>query len=141
MKPINLALVCLALVAGFIAPDIIQTLQQAGSKVDLSQYCMLSTQPCQQNGAVIQLQHDVVHPLQPSTLTVQWPTQDKATLSAQFEGLEMQMGIACYTLTRQNDGSYQATLLLPVCTAEKMTWLGKISDGYTTVYPAIRMDR
>jgi hypothetical protein len=141
MKPLNLILLCIALAGGFIAPDIIRTLQQAGDEIDLDQYCMLSTTACEQSGVSMLLEHDVTRPLMPTKLTVHWPSQTAPRLQAEFEGLEMQMGVAKYPLIKQEDGSYLATLMLPVCTSEKMTWLGSVTDGTATVYPAIRMER
>ncbi|WP_375748474.1 hypothetical protein [Vibrio sp. HN007] len=141
MKIIPPILLCLALAAGFFAPDIIESIRQSSEQVDLSKYCVLSTQPCVQNEVSMLLEHDVTRPLVPSTLSVHWPDSEAKSLMVELQGLEMDMGVAKYVLKQQENGYYQAQLLLPVCAFDKMTWIGTISDGESTVYPAVKMER
>ncbi|MDG3085862.1 hypothetical protein P7F88_07040 [Vibrio hannami] len=141
MKIIPPVLFCLALVAGYFAPDVIHSLSQPSEQVDLSKYCVLSTEPCVQNDVSMLLEHDITRPLVPTTLSVHWPSSEAESLLIELQGVEMDMGIAKYQLKRQENGYYQAQLLLPVCTFDKMTWVGTISDGNSKVFPAIRMER
>ncbi|WED24905.1 hypothetical protein L3Q72_18700 [Vibrio sp. JC009] len=141
MKFVKPLLVCLALIAGFYAPDLVKQLRGAQEGFDLSGYCMLSTLPCTQNQVTMTLEHDFTQPLVPSKLTIVWPEQTSEDLAIKLEGLEMNMGIARYKADRLPDGHYQTTLLLPVCTFEKMTWVGTISDNKNSVSVAIRMER
>ncbi len=85
------------------------------------------------------LEHNVLRPLVPTTLTVYWPDPNTQELSLELEGLEMNMGTIRYQLPRSEEGQFTIPILLPVCTQEEMTWIGRLSDDKNTVYPAIRM--
>ncbi|NTJ39213.1 hypothetical protein HQK29_16385 [Vibrio vulnificus] len=51
-------------------------------------------------------------------------------------------GEVCFKILKQTSpGLFRGEVILPVCTTDAMTWLGELTDGTTTVYPAIRMQR
>lgn len=108
---------------------------------DLNDYCQLSQQSCEQAGVTMTLAQDKAHPLVANRLTVHWPNTDAQNLILTLEGLEMNMGSAKFSLSSNGDGLYSADIILPVCTSDAMTWIGELSDGKQTVYPAIRMER
>ncbi|TXZ08751.1 hypothetical protein FXE63_04405 [Vibrio mimicus] len=131
--------ILLALGAGFFATDLLTWLQQP--KRNLSDYCQLSQNGCEQAGVTMTLAQDKAHPLVTNRLTVHWPNSDAQNLILTLEGVEMNMGSAKFSLSPTAKGIYSADIILPVCTSDSMTWVGKLSDGTKTVYPAIRMER
>lgn len=141
MKIIQILIVTSAVALGFIAPDLIKSLSQDHNPIDIDKYCMLSTKTCLQDGVAVTLEHDNAKPLVESKIEVHWDNAASDTLMLSLQGLEMDMGIAKYQLTKQSDGSYIGSIMLPVCTQDKMTWIGTLSDGNSEVYPAIRMER
>lgn len=143
MKLLKIALLCVAISLGFFAQDLLQA-AKSGSDTDTydkDKYCLLSQTECLQDQVTMKLDRDILKPLTESLITVEWPDNKSDTLSLNLQGLEMDMGTARYQLTRQENGLYSAAIMLPVCMQDKMTWLGELSDGTTTVYPAIRMER
>ncbi len=143
-----LVAVLIMLIAGFYLPNIWQSLlintnntvqPQTNSS---RQYCQLSSQPCRQNGAEIQLQHDILVPLQASTMLVTWPQVNTEQLLLTLHGLEMDLGTVKYPLIRQPDGRYLGTIILPICTENTMTWVGNLqADDTNRIYTAIKMAR
>ncbi|ENM5825110.1 hypothetical protein [Vibrio metoecus] len=131
--------ILLALSAGFFANDLLTWLQQP--QRNLSDYCLLSASDCQQAGVTMRLAQDKAHPLIANRLTVHWPNTNAQNLILTLEGLEMNMGSAKFSLSLTEEGTYVADIILPVCTADAMTWIGELSDGQQTVYPAMRMER
>ncbi|MCK6264324.1 hypothetical protein KP803_13670 [Vibrio sp. ZSDE26] len=133
-----------ALTIGFFANDLRQlassTLQEP-SPLSIEDYCLVSTQPCEQSQVLMTLDKDTVQPLVPSTLTVEWKDSNSETLALDMKGLEMDMGSVKYLLTATEGNLYQAEIMLPICTEEKMTWVGTLTDGHHTVFPAIRIER
>ena len=141
MKLIQILLLIFAVALGFIVPDLITSATEDTQPLDVEKYCLLSTVPCQKNDVSITLEHDVAKPLIPSTIWINWENASNDTLQLSLQGLEMDMGIAKYQLSKQSDGTFSGTIMLPVCTQDNMTWLGTLSDGTKEVYPAIRMER
>ncbi|MGF1753797.1 hypothetical protein L4C33_09390 [Vibrio makurazakiensis] len=138
----------LALVAGFYGPQVVTSVkesmslhQMSAEAVNLDDYCMLSTVSCEQNSVKITLDRDVTQPLVPAKIRVEWPNAKQDNLALDLRGLEMEMGVAKYRLNSVGDGIYEGEILLPVCTLDTMTWLGELTDGVTTVKPALRMAR
>ncbi|EGR4342300.1 hypothetical protein DDN83_07725 [Vibrio cholerae] len=131
--------ILLALGAGFFASDLVAWFQSP--QPNLNDYCQLSQQSCDQAGVTMTLAQDKAHPLVANRLTVHWPNTDAQNLILTLEGLEMNMGSAKFSLSSNGDGLYSADIILPVCTSDAMTWIGELSDGKQTVYPAIRMER
>jgi len=138
LKPI---VIIIALGAGFFASDLIKAVYQQTQSVDLSQYCQLSTQSCTQNNASMSLSADTAHPLVANTISVTWPNTDAKQLQLTLKGVEMDMGVLKFVLKPTSPGQFETDLVLPVCTADSMTWAGELTDGETTVLPAIRMQR
>jgi hypothetical protein len=124
-----------ALAMGFFVSQMLQQNQPLATNVE---YCYLSSTVCEQNNVRIQLAQDNTHPMQPNRMTVNWPLQGERTLLLTLRGLEMDMGIVKIPFTYVGDHLYQADLVLPICTQSKMTWIGELSDGGLTVYPAVR---
>ncbi len=138
---LKLIVIAIALAAGFFASDIIHHLTVQKRPIDLNQYCMLSTTPCMQLNVSMSLATDTVHPLVTTQLSVNWPDTEAKQLELSLEGVEMEMGTVKFVLSKAASGLFQTDIILPVCTNNSMTWVGQLSDGKTTVLPAVRMER
>ncbi len=138
LKPI---VIIIALGAGFFASDLIKAISKQTQSVDLSQYCQLSTQSCDQKNASMSLSQDKTHPLVANKISVTWPNPEAKQLELTLKGVEMDMGVLKFVLKPASSGQFETDLILPVCTSESMTWAGELTDGETTVLPAIRMQR
>lgn len=138
---LKLVAILIALLAGFFASDIIKLFAGETKSIDLSQYCQLSTTPCTQKDISMSLAQDTIHPLVANRLSVSWPNSQSEQLVLNLQGVEMEMGTVKYVLKKVESGKYEADIILPVCTSESMTWVGQLSDGNTTVLPALRMER
>ncbi|KYN91220.1 hypothetical protein ATY35_01145 [Vibrio cidicii] len=132
----------LALAGGYFAQDVASYFSTEHRRsVDLADYCLLSTEPCQQQQASMTLSVDTLQPLAAATLTVDWPQSSAKQLVLSLTGVEMEMGNPKYILQQVSPGHYVGELVLPVCTSDSMTWAGELSDGQHTLYPAMRMQR
>ncbi|MBW3695424.1 hypothetical protein EK599_06940 [Vibrio sp. T187] len=138
----------LALVAGFYGPQVVTSVKESMSQhqmssesINLDDYCMLSSAACEQNSVRISLDRDVTQPLVPAKIRVEWPNAKQDSLSLNLQGLEMEMGSARYRLNSVGNDVFEGEIILPVCTLDKMTWVGELTDGQTTVKPALRMAR
>lgn len=137
----------LALAAGFYGPGVISSFTQSADTphtskpIDLSEYCMLSSTACEQQSVQMTLDRDVAQPLMPVKISVKWPNAAQDSLSLNLKGMEMEMGTARFKLNAIGNDVFEGEVILPVCTLDKMTWVGEISDGTTTVKPALRMAR
>ncbi|CDT56217.1 hypothetical protein [Vibrio coralliirubri] len=142
---LKVAAVGIALVAGFYGPQAIQqfksAMEHSTADVNLDDYCMLSTTSCEQNAVTMTLDSETAQPLVPSKIKVVWEGAASDTLMLSLTGLEMEMGSARFQLKNIGDNTYEGDVILPVCTMDKMTWLGELTDGVETVNPAIRMAR
>jgi hypothetical protein len=124
-----------AVCAGILANQLIEHFSTTDPDVE---YCYLSSTDCEQNNVRMQLAQDNTHPMLPNLMTVVWPLHAERHLTLTLRGLEMDMGLVKVPLTFIGNQTYQADLVLPICTQSKMTWIGELSDGSLTVYPAIR---
>ncbi|MFH4666116.1 hypothetical protein WMQ48_15505 [Vibrio cidicii] len=131
----------LALAGGYFAQDVASYFSAKPRSVDLADYCLLSTEPCQQQQASMTLSVDTLQPLAAATFTVDWPQSSAKQLVLSLTGVEMEMGNPKYILQQVSPGHYVGQLVLPVCTSDSMTWAGELSDGQHTLYPAMRMQR
>ncbi|MGF1777464.1 hypothetical protein [Vibrio nomapromontoriensis] len=131
--------IALALGAGFLLPNLLNKAKTM--HVDLSEYCMLSTKLCEQDGVKIQLNKDRAHPLLPVEIQVFWPDAEAEQLLVSLQGKEMDMGVVKYQLEMNKPNVYQGEIVLPVCTEDSMTWYGTIAEGENSVQAAIRMTR
>lgn len=138
---LKLLFIIAALLAGFFASDIIKLFSSETKSIDLSQYCVLSTTPCLQQNISMTLAQDKVHPLVANRLSVSWPDSDSEQLELRLQGVEMDMGTVKYVLKKAESGKFESDIILPVCTSDSMTWVGQLTDGKTTVLPALRMER
>lgn len=134
----------LAFCLGYAAIEWLPAFIRSEPIYDSSQACELSQASCLQNNASIMLSDNIVHPLQPTTMTIRWPELPKETnsLLLTLEGHEMMMGQYQLQLTRQPDDSFSGELMLPFCTQDAMTWQGKItsdSGSLTPLYVSLRM--
>ncbi|MGV2987939.1 hypothetical protein ACE1OE_09860 [Vibrio sp. E150_011] len=136
---VKFSFVALALGAGFVLPNLLNKAQD--NHVDLTEYCMLSTKICEQDGVKIQLSKDRAHPLIPVQVQVFWPEADAESLMVSLQGKEMDMGMAKYQLEMIKPDVYQGEIVLPVCTEDSMTWYGTIENGDKSVQAAVRMTR
>lgn len=138
-------LIPIALLAGFYAPNIINAAmvaQQTDKPLNPSQYCLLSTTSCKQKGATIVLDTDIAKPLKPTQIGVHWESNQSDKLMLTLRGLEMDLGVVKFPILKQKDGHYQGTVVLPICTYKKMTWVGTLTDQQgNKVYTSIRMEQ
>lgn len=135
---LNILIIIAIAMTGFFANDLLALLNVNEPSNPTEEYCYLSAQPCQQHGVELRLAQDSTHAMQANHLTVTWPEQKSETLILTLRGLEMDMGIVKIPLSRADDNTYQADIVLPVCTQSQMTWVGEITDGTLSVFPAIR---
>ncbi|MDO6706688.1 hypothetical protein [Photobacterium sp. 1_MG-2023] len=134
----------LAFGLGFAAIEWLPDLVKKPSEFQPDLACTLSQQACLQQDAIVRLSHDVVHPLQPTQMTVQWPAlpEEADMLLLSLEGHEMMMGQYQLKLIRQPDRSFSGELMLPFCTEDSMTWQGSItpvSGSHSPLYVSLRM--
>lgn len=141
MKLLQIAAVSAALVAGFYAPTLIKSFSSSTQSKSIDEYCFLSTTSCVQENVTMTLNSETAQPLVPTTLNVEWHTSDAKQLILSLSGREMEMGEPKFLLKQVAPGRYQGDIILPVCTQDAMTWVGELSDGESTVYPAIKMQR
>ncbi|ELN6884636.1 hypothetical protein J4H56_10145 [Vibrio alginolyticus] len=141
MKLLQIAAVSAALVAGFYAPTLIKSFSSPTQSKSIDEYCFLSTTSCVQENVTMTLNSETAQPLVPTTLNVEWHTSDAKQLILSLSGREMEMGEPKFLLKQIAPGQYQGDIILPVCTEDAMTWVGELSDGENTVYPAIKMQR
>lgn len=140
-RTLQIGCILLALAGGFFAAQMTDLSQQEHRPAELSNYCTLSTISCQQHKVTMTLANDHVQPLVATPIHIDWPDTAADTLLLSMQGLEMEMGEVRFMLQRNQQGIFTADIVLPVCTAGSMTWLGTLTDGQQTVYPAIRMQR
>jgi len=131
--------VIIALVAGFFADDVMSWVKS--SKPSIAEHCQLSTKACEKEGVLVTLNRDTAQPLLPIQVSVEWPHSEADSLHLTLEGYEMEMGTARFAIAQINEGQYQGDVLLPACTMEAMTWVGKLSNGKQSIDVAIRMER
>ncbi|CAM2778845.1 hypothetical protein QTO01_11630 [Vibrio mytili] len=141
MKLIKMAGVVAALVVGFYTPTLLKNFSSSSTLKPLDEYCFLSTSPCEQQGVSMMLDVEVPQPLVPAQLTVDWEDSQAEQLILTLAGREMDMGQPKYILKQVSPGKYQGELLLPVCIQDSMTWVGELTDGQSTLYPALKMHR
>ncbi|MDF2153030.1 hypothetical protein [Vibrio sp. CAU 1672] len=141
MKVLPITALGIALLAGFYTPDIIQRVSSTSEAESLDDYCMLSTATCSQHGIAMTLSVDTAQPLVPARLEVQWSSPGAEHLVLSLQGLEMDMGEPRFILNHIDNHTYAGDVVLPVCTQNTMTWIGELSDGQLSVYPAIKMHR
>ncbi len=141
MKALKVAGIAVALVAGFYAPTLIKSLSSPSDLKPLDEYCFLSTTPCIQQEVSMTLSVDNAQPLVPAKLIIDWPDTKAEQLVLSLSGRGMEMGEPKFLLKRDAQGHYTGELVLPVCTQEAMIWVGELSDGKNTIYPAIKMQR
>lgn len=134
---LKILLVAAALGAGFYLPSAFK--QAPNAEIDLTDYCMLSDEVCEQQGVKVKLDTRRVTPLTPIKVDVFWPNANAEFLTVSLEGKEMDMGVAKYQLEMIKPDVYQGEIILPVCAEQRMTWYGKVSDGETDIKAALRM--
>ncbi|MEZ8825479.1 hypothetical protein AB6E04_14015 [Vibrio amylolyticus] len=143
MHPVlKVAAVITALVIGFFANDLRQLASPSSNEtIALENYCFVSTKPCEQDTVTMTLDTDNAQPLIPATITVNWEGAQSETLMLVLKGVEMDMGTVKYVLKPVQGNQFQAEIILPICTSHEMTWIGTLTDGQQTVFPAIRIER
>lgn len=145
LLPVSLTI--LALVLGFYSPKIVMFLTSSKQEsislpTDPSQYCALTTQGCTQNSVTMQADTDVAKPLMETSITADWKGNNSPKLLLTLQGKEMDLGIVKFPLTQQESGQYQGSIILPICTDAKMTWIGTLTDEQgQQIYTSIRMEK
>ncbi|EGA64578.1 hypothetical protein [Vibrio brasiliensis] len=137
----KLLLVLAAIGSGFFASDLINWYQATQQQVSLDQYCLLTTQSCQQGDVIIQVDKDTSQPLVPTQIEVSWPQSDSDHLLMTLQGYEMDMGTVVFKLDKNPQGNFSGQVILPVCTTDAMTWYGSVSDNSESIKTSIRMER
>ncbi|MCG9647762.1 hypothetical protein L1D24_04170 [Vibrio brasiliensis] len=137
----KLLLVLAAIGSGFFASDLINLYQATQQQVSLDQYCLLTTQSCQQGDVIIQVDKDTSQPLVPTQIEVSWPQSDSDHLLMTLQGYEMDMGTVVFKLDKNPQGNFSGQVILPVCTTDAMTWYGSVSDNSESIKTSIRMER
>ncbi|MGL4380199.1 MAG: hypothetical protein ACRCTB_03790 [Vibrio sp.] len=137
MKVLTGIVLLLALSAGFFADDLGAWLFPA--QRDMNHYCLLSQQSCEQAGVSMRLEPVISASATTHRLTVNWPNANADHLILTLQGLEMNMGSAKFSLSPIGTDSYSSEIILPACSSGAMTWLGELSNGQQTVYPAIKV--
>lgn len=136
---ISLVVIAFTILAGFFVRPALETWRASQQKI-APPSCFATTSPCTIDDKTIQLSVDTLTPLAPAVIHVSWPSNTQH-LQLRLQGLEMDMGEVKILLTAQSPGEFRGELILPVCTLDKMTWHGALSDGNDTVYTGIRMQR
>lgn len=141
--PIKITFILITLLAGFYAPDAIKFLRSYEKNTikmqNIENYCMLSTKACTQDSVEITLDKDIVKPMVTTRIKVIWHNNQAEKLTLTMKGLEGELGTIKYKLKHLGKNNYVGDITLPVCTLDEMTWLGELTDGQKTVYPALRM--
>ena len=101
--------------------------------IALEDTCRLSSQPCIQNGVDIRLQKDILTPLEPSSITVNWPNTNSEKILISLQAVGMDMGSPIFQLTKTTNNTFEGDILLPICTQNTMVWVGTINDGNTDI--------
>ncbi|MBD1557071.1 hypothetical protein HC752_08980 [Vibrio sp. S9_S30] len=138
-KLLPVTIIFLALLAGYYTPSVLDAMQSDTQPVNLEDYCLLSTTPCESDGTTMVMEQDSTQPLEPTRIFVVWPDSQAESLTLKMEGLEMDMGVVQFRLKGQGNGQYEGELMLPVCTIDTMTWYGQLSDGQKDVQTAVKM--
>ncbi|MCG9595208.1 hypothetical protein L1D15_00585 [Vibrio sp. Isolate25] len=138
---LKLLLVVVTLGAGFFAGDLYQWFQSRSQIKPLSEYCLLTTQACESDNVRIKVDRDISQPLVPTEIVVDWPEAQQESLLLTLEGYEMEMGTAVFKLNKSSTGQFTGQVILPVCTTDAMTWVGKLTDGQHSVSTSIRMEQ
>ncbi|HGY9593942.1 TPA: hypothetical protein ACOJPH_001594 [Vibrio campbellii] len=141
MKVLQIGGIAVALVAGFCAPTLFKNFSSAPEPKSLDEYCFLSTEPCIQHDVAMTLSVDTAQPLIPAQLEVEWQDSEADQLVLSLVGREMEMGEPKFMLKKVAPGKFVGDVTLPVCTQDSMTWVGELSDGKDTIYPALKMQR
>ncbi|OCH23065.1 hypothetical protein [Aliivibrio logei] len=124
---------------GFFFTEIKDALiSYSAQTVQIEETCKLSSLPCTKNGIDIELEKDVLTPLEPSSITVNWPNLNTDNLIVSLKGHEMEMGNPIFKLSKNENHQFNGTILLPICTQNSMTWVGTISDGTTSVSVSLK---
>lgn len=137
----KLLLVIIALGGGFFASDLISWYQTTKQSVSLDQYCLLTTNSCQQGEITIYVDKDTSQPLVPTQIDVTWPQSNSDYLLLSLQGYEMDMGTVVFKLEKTPQGTFSGQIILPVCTTDAMTWYGTVSDSKQSLNTSIRMER
>lgn len=134
-------LLILALGGGFFAGDIYHWVTVPQQKVEISEYCILSTSGCQVGESNISVDKDTSQPLVATEINVIWADSEAEELILSLQGYEMDMGTVLFKLAKTEANNFQGQVILPVCTTDAMTWYGTVSDGRNEFKTAIRMER
>ena len=93
--------------------------------------CRLNKFPCEiklENGGRVQLDisPQPVEVLKPLDVWVELNQIEVNRIVGQFNGVGMNMGINRYVFKKEFDGSYHATVTLPICVRNRMEWEAEI---------------
>ena len=139
MKVLQLTLVALVLIAGYFTPSVWERLTSKTDVLSLNDYCMLSTKPCVQQNVVMTSNVDFATPFKPLKIEIEWPNITRSQLVLTLRGYDMEMGKPQFTLHQTPQNTFIGEIVLPICTQDSMIWIGELSDGSTTLHPAITM--
>ncbi|MDH3354100.1 MAG: hypothetical protein OEL79_02660 [Chromatiales bacterium] len=122
----------IAVVALLSYMQFIQKKQQIIEQAEINSECGLSQFPCVvklKDGGSVQLDisPQPVEVLKPINIRIVLNNIDVNRVVGQFNGVGMNMGINRYIFKQKQDGSYHATVTLPVCVRNRMEWDAQIS--------------
>ena len=120
---------CVVALLGYM--QFFQQKQEIIERAEINPQCGLSEFPCSvrlKGGGSVELN------ISPQPVEVMKPLNVRIVLSqievrrvvAQFNGVGMNMGINRYVFKQLQDGSYQATVTLPICIRNRMEWDAEI---------------
>jgi hypothetical protein len=105
--------------------------QEMVERVDLNPACQPSQLPCEtklHNGGDVQfdISPQPVEVMKPLDVRVELKHIKPQRVVAQFNGVGMNMGMNRYIFKKSKEGSYHATVTLPVCVRDRMDWEAEI---------------
>ncbi|MCW8888898.1 MAG: hypothetical protein OQK25_07540 [Gammaproteobacteria bacterium] len=126
--------VAILLIAVVVLLSYIQFFQQKQVVIESAKFnpeCQLTAFPCRvqlNSGAIVQLtiSPQPVEVMKPLDVRVDLEQIEANRVVAQFNGVGMNMGINRYIFSRHQDGSYRATVTLPICVRNRMDWEAEI---------------
>ena len=134
VSAIKVASVIALFLIGFFFSDLTDFVKShIAPSIPFEDTCQLSSHVCSKDNVNITLEKDTLTPLEPSSITVNWPNSDADNIILSLQGLDMEMGTPIFQLHKTGNQTYKGEILLPICTQNTMTWVGTISDGSNSV--------
>lgn len=129
---IVVGILLIAVVALLVYLQFFQQRQEIIERAELNLKCQTAGFPCSVNlkgGGSVQLtiSPQPVEVMKPLTVHIKLNQITVKRVSAQFNGVGMNMGMNRYIFNKESDGSFMATVTLPVCIRNRMEWDAEVS--------------